>query len=115
MLQTRSTFQRLLVAVPPLAAHPRRRFFSSSAVNGYATEHRRPATAATTKDDDNNHQQHWIQGQVLDLAADLRAFRPGDKLDIPYELTVSESLQDFWQSVRWIMACLLTYLLTMSI
>lgn len=40
----------------------------------------------------------WVRGQILDLAADLRTFRPGDKLDIPYELTVSESMQDFWQS-----------------
>lgn len=40
----------------------------------------------------------FIQGEVLDLAVDLRALRPGDKLDIPYELTVSESLHDFWQS-----------------
>jgi hypothetical protein len=40
-----------------------------------------------------------LEGQVFDLAADLRTFRPGSKLDIPYELTVSESMQDFWQSV----------------
>jgi acyl-ACP thioesterase len=37
---------------------------------------------------------------MLNLAADLRTVRPGDKLEIPYELTVSESMQDFWQSVR---------------
>lgn len=45
-------------------------------------------------------EREFLQGQVLDLAADLRTFRPGDKLEIPYELTVSESMQDFWQSVR---------------
>jgi acyl dehydratase len=39
-----------------------------------------------------------IRGEILDLAADLRQFRPGDKLDIPYELTVSEAMQEFWQS-----------------
>lgn len=39
-----------------------------------------------------------VRGEVLDLAADLRNFRPGDRLNIPYELTVSESLQEFWQS-----------------
>ena len=44
----------------------------------------------------------FLEGQVFDLAADLRTFRPGSKLDIPYELTVSESMQDFWQSVRWL-------------
>ena len=51
------------------------------------------------------HQEQQMQsvllhGEVLDLAADLREFRVGDRLDIPYELTVSESMQDFWQSVR---------------
>ena len=39
-----------------------------------------------------------VRGEVLDLAADLRTFRPGDRLDIPYELTITDSLQDFWQS-----------------
>jgi hypothetical protein len=43
----------------------------------------------------------FLEGQVIDLAADIRTFRPGSKLDIPYELTVSESMQDFWQSVCW--------------
>eukprot|EP00550_Attheya_septentrionalis_P005778 CAMPEP_0198284148 /NCGR_PEP_ID=MMETSP1449-20131203/3646_1 /TAXON_ID=420275 /ORGANISM="Attheya septentrionalis, Strain CCMP2084" /LENGTH=437 /DNA_ID=CAMNT_0043981085 /DNA_START=106 /DNA_END=1419 /DNA_ORIENTATION=+ len=39
-----------------------------------------------------------IRGEVLDLAVDLRKARPGDKLEIPYELTVSEAMHDFWQS-----------------
>lgn len=37
-----------------------------------------------------------LQGQVLDHAVDLRNVRPGDRVDIPYELTVTETLQDFW-------------------
>jgi hypothetical protein len=41
----------------------------------------------------------YLHGQVLDLAVDLQTVRPGDRLEIPYELTVSESMQDFWQSV----------------
>jgi len=36
------------------------------------------------------------QGFVLDHAVDLRNVRPGDRLDIPYELTISETMQDFW-------------------
>lgn len=69
------------------------RFLSSTAgVNGYSLEDDRDVIS---KESGN-----WIQGQVLDLAADLKTFRPRDKLDIPYELTVSESMQDFWQSVR---------------
>ena len=43
-----------------------------------------------------------LHGEVLDLAADLREFRVGDRLDIPYEITVSESIQDFWQSVGFL-------------
>jgi hypothetical protein len=66
------------------------RRFLSSAVNGFRI----------TEEPDAKKAGNWIQGQVLDMAADLRTFRPGDKLDIPYEMTVSESMQDFWQSVR---------------
>jgi hypothetical protein len=40
----------------------------------------------------------FIHGEVLDLSVNLQALRPGDILDIPYELTVSEAMQDFWQS-----------------
>jgi acyl dehydratase len=36
------------------------------------------------------------QGFVLDHAIDLRNVRPGDRIDIPYELTISETMQDFW-------------------
>lgn len=48
--------------------------------------------------DDEDRTHPVVRGEVLDLAADLRNFRPGDKLDIPYELTITESMQDFWQS-----------------
>jgi hypothetical protein len=49
-------------------------------------------------DNNNSMTKASIRGEVLDLAADLRTFRPGDRLDIPYELTISESMQEFWQS-----------------
>eukprot|EP00980_Cylindrotheca_fusiformis_P007147 scaffold1501_cov130-Cylindrotheca_fusiformis.AAC.16 len=39
-----------------------------------------------------------IQGETLDLAADLRTFRPGDKLEIPYEITIADAIPEFWQS-----------------
>mmetsp|Transcript_18776 Transcript_18776/g.28967 ORF Transcript_18776/g.28967 Transcript_18776/m.28967 type:complete len:438 (+) Transcript_18776:151-1464(+) len=42
--------------------------------------------------------EEFVRGEVLDLATDLRSARPGDRLDIPYELTVTESMHDFWQS-----------------
>lgn len=35
---------------------------------------------------------------MLDLARDFRTARPGDVITPPYELTVSDAMQDFWQS-----------------
>lgn len=51
------------------------------------------ASESATSDDGDS-----VSGEVLDLAVDLRKVRPGDRLDIPYEHTVSESMHDFWQS-----------------
>ena len=39
-----------------------------------------------------------VQGSTVDHAVDLMSLRPGDRLDIPYELTVSETLQEFWHA-----------------
>jgi hypothetical protein len=39
-----------------------------------------------------------LHGSALDHAVDLRNVRPGDRLDIPYELTLSDTLQDFWSA-----------------
>ena len=39
-----------------------------------------------------------IKGEVVRQAVDLRQLRPGDVLDIPYELTVSTAFRDFWQA-----------------
>lgn len=32
------------------------------------------------------------------MAVNLRRVRPGDVVEIPYELTITESMQDFWHS-----------------
>jgi acyl dehydratase len=57
-------------------------------------------SAASPKEDEGGIKDEgvFLIGETLDSAADLQSFRPGDRLDIPYELTVSESMQDFWQS-----------------
>lgn len=39
-----------------------------------------------------------IVGEVLDKKIDLTKLRPGDKIDLPYELTINQSFRDFWQS-----------------
>lgn len=40
-----------------------------------------------------------VAGDVLDLAVNLHSSRPGDRIQIPYELTVSDAFQGFWHSV----------------
>lgn len=40
----------------------------------------------------------FVTGEVLDSSIDLRKCRPGDKIEIPYELTVSPGFESFWHS-----------------
>ena len=37
-----------------------------------------------------------VKAEILDLAVDMRTARPGDVINSPYELTVSESMQELW-------------------
>eukprot|EP01038_Epipyxis_sp_PR26KG_P006266 gene6266-8630_t len=39
-----------------------------------------------------------IRGEIIDQAIDLKNIRPGETIDVPYEVTISHSLRDFWQS-----------------
>ena len=39
-----------------------------------------------------------VQAKLADVSVDIRYSRPGDRIQIPYELTVSEGMLDFWQS-----------------
>lgn len=39
-----------------------------------------------------------VVGEVIDHAVPLINARPGDHVDVPYEVTVSPSMRDFWQS-----------------
>ncbi|KAJ1405529.1 hypothetical protein B484DRAFT_404405, partial [Ochromonadaceae sp. CCMP2298] len=40
----------------------------------------------------------FVRGEVVDYAVDLKTVRPGDTIDVPYEVTISHSFRDFWQS-----------------
>jgi hypothetical protein len=42
--------------------------------------------------------QSTIIGEIIDNAIDLRNIRPGETIEVPYELTISNSMRDFWQS-----------------
>jgi hypothetical protein len=39
-----------------------------------------------------------VKGEIIDHAVDMRNVRPGETIEIPYEVTISHSLRDFWQS-----------------
>ena len=39
-----------------------------------------------------------VVGSVVDNAVDLRKVRPGEVIEVPYEMTVASSFRDFWQS-----------------
>eukprot|EP00518_Triparma_eleuthera_P002962 CAMPEP_0182453222 /NCGR_PEP_ID=MMETSP1319-20130603/372_1 /TAXON_ID=172717 /ORGANISM="Bolidomonas pacifica, Strain RCC208" /LENGTH=411 /DNA_ID=CAMNT_0024651125 /DNA_START=29 /DNA_END=1264 /DNA_ORIENTATION=+ len=39
-----------------------------------------------------------VTGDVLDLAVNLKNTRPGDLIEVPYELTVGGSFREFWHS-----------------
>jgi len=39
-----------------------------------------------------------IVGEIIDHAIDLTKARPGETIDVPYEVTISDSFRDFWQS-----------------
>jgi hypothetical protein len=43
--------------------------------------------------DDSFTASNRIKGEVLDYAVDLRNSRPGDIINIPYEITISEATQ----------------------
>jgi len=45
-----------------------------------------------------NKRSDSVFGEVMEHAVDLRSVRPGDKISIPYELTITESMQEFWHS-----------------
>jgi len=39
-----------------------------------------------------------LMGEIIDHAVDLTKARPGETIEVPYEVTISESFRDFWQS-----------------
>jgi acyl dehydratase len=85
MMLTRLVGQRSMIRV---AFSTTARRLISTRLNGEVTVKQRTIQTASSP--------HLLKGIVLDHAVDLRSARPGDRLDIPYELTVSETLQDFW-------------------
>lgn len=65
---------------------------SSSAASGS----RSPSSESDITGSSQKKATPLLRGMLLDHAVDLRNVRTGDRLDIPYELTITETLQDFW-------------------
>lgn len=40
----------------------------------------------------------FVKGEIIDQSTDLRSARPGDVVNVPFEITVNQSFRDFWQS-----------------
>jgi len=40
----------------------------------------------------------FIKGEILDYSINLRTSRPGTEIKVPYELTLTDALSEFWQA-----------------
>ncbi len=40
----------------------------------------------------------FMKGEILDYSINLRTSRPGTEIKVPYELTLTDALSEFWQS-----------------
>lgn len=77
--------------------HPR----AASARNKSSTKEKTDTTAETSKaeiikDTSASDGGKFLKGSTIDHAVDLNSLRPGDRLDIPYEMTVTDALVEFW-------------------
>lgn len=53
------------------------------------------------KTDDSAHEVPPVDniiGNIIDNMVDLKKVRPGEEIKVPYEITISSALRDFWQS-----------------
>lgn len=71
---------------------------SSTVVEARSMEQSLSGTYSTSNGSSNRNNHRFLQGEVLDFARDLRKIRPGDTIHVPYEITITESVHDFWHS-----------------
>ena len=50
------------------------------------------------RNDSDRPSDRLIIGEIIDHAVDLKNARPGETIELPYELTIANSMRDFWQS-----------------
>lgn len=85
------------------------RYLSNGNLNGAEPTKRRASSRKTVGREDDipptkgpspkkKPTSKLLQGSTIDHAVDLKSLRPGDRLDIPYEMTVTESMQEFWHA-----------------
>jgi hypothetical protein len=82
--------------------HRHERFFSSKLFNRKDVNGGSLNGAAlpmpSLNNDDASNPITFIPAETLKVAVDLEILRPGDTLDIPYELTITDSFADLWHS-----------------
>jgi len=83
-----------MVSRLPALCTAQRRLFHGSAVSLMQRLNGIPSVV----EDNTEAESEFVQGEILDMAVNLRQSRPGDVIQIPYELTITESMQDFWHS-----------------
>jgi len=74
--------------------------FSSTSLNDNSSSDSRNFYRVTSpsRSQLDNVSGKTIVGEIIDHALDLTRIRPGESIDIPYEVTISHSMRDFWQS-----------------
>jgi len=76
-----------------------RRFGNSLARSMSLSSGTKPQGFYSVAPEDNTPKVNsFVRGEVVDYAVDLKTVRPGDTIDVPYEVTISHSFRDFWQS-----------------
>lgn len=83
----RSLQHRLLTAARPFSTHTH-----TDKLNGNVNGHHALNSSSLPVDTE------WISAESPNVAVDLQVLRPGDTLDIPYELTVTDTFADLWHS-----------------
>lgn len=69
----------------------KRHFFDDLQTKGYFEDH----------NSKGSHSPKIVVGEGTDHAIDIKMVRPWDVIHVPYQITISHSLRDFWQSVLY--------------
>ena len=75
-----------------------KQFYKVNSVDGDRRGNSPASPSSLIPSTEVQHTATEVVGEVIDNAVNLSSARPGDSVEVPYEITVSSSLRDFWQS-----------------